>query len=122
MTSHQEIFSLIAGFLILALIVALIRARKLREEYSWLWILTGVIIFVVVIWYDLLVFVTRLTGAMLPTTTLFILAILFLILINLFFSVKISSLADQIKNLAQEIALLKREKDEKKKKERRKKK
>jgi len=119
-TFHQQIFSLIGGFLILFLIIALIRARKLREEYSWLWLLTGAVIFVIVIWYDLLVFVTRLAGAMLPTTTLFILAILFLILINLFFSVKISSLADQIKNLAQEIAILKKEKHERKKKKRKK--
>ena len=121
MTFHQQIFSLIAGFLISILIIALIRARKLREEYSWLWLLVGAIIFMVVVWYDLLLFVTRLVGARLATSTLFILAILFLILINLFFSVKISSLADQIKNLAQEITLLKGEKGGKKKKGKRKK-
>lgn len=120
MTPHQQIFSLIAGFLILFLIIALIRARKLREEYSWLWLLVGLIIFIVVVWYDLLILMTNLIGAMVPTSTLFILAILFLILINLFFSVKISSLADQIKNLAQEIALLGGEKGEKKKKKRKK--
>lgn len=116
MTPHQQIFSLVAGFLILSLIIALIRARKLREEYSWLWLLVGAIIFLVVVWYDLLLFVSRLAGAMLPTTALFILAIVFLILTNLFFSVKISSLADQIKNLAQEIAILKAKKNDKKRK------
>ncbi len=106
MPVHQKIFSLILSAAILVLIVELVRRRKLREEYSWLWILTGVVPLVLVVWYDALVAVTRLIGAVLPTTTLFLFGLIFLMLISLHFSVKISALANQVKDLAQQMALL----------------
>ena len=114
MLPRQQIFSLIAGFAIFLVIIGLIRARKLREEYSWIWLLTGAIIFIIVIWYKLLLFITNLVGATLPTSALFILAMLFLILINIFLSVKISQMSEQIKNLTQELTLLKGPKRRKK--------
>lgn len=119
MLPRQQVFSLISGFIIFLAIISLIRARKLREEYSWIWLLAGAIIFVIVVWYDLLVFITNLIGATLPTSALFILAIIFLILIDIFLSVKISHLAEQIKTLVQEIVILKersKKKNEKRKK------
>ncbi len=106
MPVHQKIFSLILSAAILVLIVELVRRRKLREEYSWLWILTGTVPLVLVVWYDALVAVTRLIGAVLPTTTLFLFGLIFLMLISLHFSVKISALANQVKDLAQQMALL----------------
>jgi len=56
--------------------------------------------------YDFLVRITDLIGAGLPTTTLFLCAHLFLILIAMQFSFRISHQSDQIKNLVQENALL----------------
>jgi hypothetical protein len=50
---------------------------------------------------------TKLIGAVLPTTTLFIFALLFLFLIALHFCVKISGLTDKIIKLTQELAILK---------------
>jgi len=103
---NQKIFAVVASFLIMAVVVELVRRRKLREEYSWLWLLTGAIIVVLVIWYDLLVAVTRLIGAIAPTTTLFIFGLLFLMLISLHYSIQISKLSYQVKELAQQLALL----------------
>lgn len=107
MTGHQLIFALITGAIIFLFIIDLVRRRKLKEEYTWLWVITGFIIFLLVIWYDFLSFVTKLIGARIQTSALFIFGLLFLILINLWFSVKISSIQDQLKNLIQEIAILK---------------
>lgn len=107
MTERQKIFALTAGLLIFLTILRMVHRRKLREEYSWLWLLTGAGIIVLVVWYDLLVFLTELIGAVLPTTTLFLFGLLFLVLITLHYSIKISALTDQVKTLAQEIALLK---------------
>ncbi len=107
MTLHQQIFSLIGGLIIFILILNLIRLRRLREEYAWIWLLAGFIIFLGVVWYELLLFLVFLTGAKTPTNALFILSIIFLILINLFFSIKMSKLADEVKILAQELTLLK---------------
>lgn len=105
MTPQQQIFALIAGGAIFVLIIELIRRRLLREEYSWLWFLTGFAIFVLVIWYDLLRELSRLIGARVVTTTLFLFALLFLISINIHFSIKISALTNQVKDLAQALAI-----------------
>ncbi len=105
MTPQQQAFALVAGGAIFVLIIELIRRRKLREEYSWLWFLTGFVIFVMVIWYDLLRDLSRMIGAKVVTTTLFLFAVLFLILINIHYSIKISALTNQVKDLSQALAL-----------------
>lgn len=106
---HQKVFAIIASFLIMAIVVELVRRRKLREEYSWLWLITGMVIILLVIWYDLLVFLTRLIGAIAPTTTLFIFGLLFLMIISLHYSIQISQLSQQVKEMAQQLTLLKGE-------------
>lgn len=106
MTPHQKIFAVIVSLAIFVVIIALVRNRKLRAEYSWLWLLTGFVILVLVVWYDLLVKLTALIGAVAPTTTLFIFSDLFLVLFALHFAIKVSRLSDQLKNLAQKISLL----------------
>jgi len=104
---QQKVFAIIASLLIMLLVVELVRRRKLREEYSWLWLLTGGVIILLVVWYDLLVFITHLIGAVAPTTTLFIFGLLFLMLISLHYSLQISRLSHQVKEMAQQLALLK---------------
>ena len=110
MTLQQKIFAIITVACILIVIVYLVKKRKLREEYSWLWLLTGFVILVLVLWYDLLLYITDLIGAATATTTLFIFGIIFLMLIALHFAIKISSLSDDVKNLAQQVSLLEAEK------------
>ena len=107
MPASQKVFAVIASFLIMAIVVELVRRRKLREEYSWLWLVTGGVIILLVIWYDLLVFLTHLIGAVAPTTTLFIFGLLFFIVISLHYSIQISKMSYQIKEMAQQLALLK---------------
>ncbi|MDI6755685.1 MAG: DUF2304 domain-containing protein [Thermodesulfobacteriota bacterium] len=104
---HQKIFAIVASILIMFIVVELVRRRRLREEYSWLWLLTGAVIILLVVWYDLLVFITHLIGAIAPTTTLFIFGLLFLMLISLHYSIQISKLSHQVKEMAQQLTLLK---------------
>lgn len=106
MEPQQKVFALIAGLVLLAIIVNLIRQRRLKEEYSWIWLLTGLGIFILVIYYPLLLLVSQLMGAKIPVTALFLSGFLFLILITLFYSVKLSELSDKVRRLAQKIALL----------------
>jgi NO-binding membrane sensor protein with MHYT domain len=103
----QKIFAIAASILIMFLVVELVRRRKLREEYSWLWLLTGALIVLLVVWYDLLLWITHLIGAVAPTTTLFIFGLLFLMVISLHYSIQISKLSFQVKEMAQELTLLK---------------
>jgi hypothetical protein len=111
MLFQQKIFAIIASLAIFVVIIYLVKKGKLREEYSWLWLLTGAGIILLVIWYDLLLFLTNLIGAVTPTTTIFIFGIIFLMFIALHFAIKISSLSDQVKNLAQKLSLIEAEKN-----------
>jgi ABC-type Co2+ transport system permease subunit len=109
MTLQLRIFAIAASIVILVVIVDLVRRKKLREEYTWLWVLAGACIFLLSLSYDFMLFVGGLFGDILPSTILYLFAILFLVLLNLYFSVRISGLHKQLKDLAQELALLRNE-------------
>ena len=115
MPLSQKIFALLICCFVFVVTINLVRKRKLREEYSVLWLATSILMFVLVLRYEWLVALTAFIGAGLPTTTLFICSTIFLILIAVQFSIKISHLTDQVKNLAQENALIRQEYTELKK-------
>jgi hypothetical protein len=105
-TPRQQAVALVASVALLVFIVDLVRRRKLREEYSWLWIATGLVLLVLSAWYRALVLITRLIGAVAPISTFFLFGILFLVAINIHYSMKISSLTSRVKNLAQRLAIV----------------
>ena len=109
MPLSQKIFALLVCCFVFVVTVNLVRKRKLREEYSVLWLVTSLLMFVLVLRYEWLVALTGFIGAGLPTTTLFICSTIFLILIAVQFSIKISHLTGQVKDLAQENALIRQE-------------
>jgi len=106
MLPRQKVAMIIICLFIFFYILDLVRRRRLREEYSWLWLLTSVVLFLLVIKYNWLAVLSRIIGAVLPTSTLFLGALIFLMFLSVQFSVRISSLTDQVKNLVQENALL----------------
>ncbi len=101
------------AILFFCIVIDLARRKKLKVEYSILWTVTAGAILALVFWYDALVTVTRMIGAVLPTTTLFIFGLMFLLFLNLHFSVKLSALSEQVKNLGQELAIHTMKKTEK---------
>jgi len=109
---HQTIFALLTSLITFGLIVELVRRRRLREEYSWLWLLTAAIMVLLVVWFPLLRLVTTVIGAATPINTLLLFAVLFLFAIAVHYSVIISRLTSQVKNLAQELALVSARVDE----------
>ena len=106
MPIRNRMVALIVSVGMMLLIIELVRRRKLREEYSWLWLLTVSTILLLTVWFDLLKWITSLIGAMIPSSTIFMLAFLFLIFISLHFSVVISKLTNRNIELAQRYALL----------------
>jgi hypothetical protein len=115
MPIKQQIFALVVSLLVFIFTIEMVRKKRLREEYSVLWLSTSLTMFVLVIKYDWLVALTTMIGAGLPTSTLFFGSIIFLILLAVQFSIKISKLADQLKDLVQDNALMRRELEELKK-------
>ena len=112
MLPRQKVAMIVICIIIFILILDLVRRRKLREEYSWLWLFTSAALFILVIRYSWLELITGAIGAVLPTTTLFIAGLVFLLFLSIQFSVRISKLTDQVKNLIQENALLREKVEE----------
>lgn len=106
LTMHQTVFALVTSLLAFLFVLELVRRRQLREEYSWLWLLTAGTMVLLVVWYRLLLAITYIVGAITPLNTLLLCAVLFLFAIAVHYSVIISRLTTQVKNLAQELALL----------------
>ncbi len=106
LTVRQKAVAVALALGLVALIFELIRRRKLREEYSWLWMLTGLAVLVLSVWDELLAGLSGLIGSTNPPPTLFFFGVLFLVLICLQYAVRISVLTVQVKNLAQKVALL----------------
>ena len=113
MNVQVRLLSLIVSLLFIAYVVFLVRNRKLRETDSVVWILAGLAIFVLGIWVKPLIWVTDLIGAKFPVSTLFFSGLIFLTFISLWMTTRISGLSEQVKELAQQVALLsgKAEKD-----------
>jgi hypothetical protein len=108
---RQKVFFLSVAVALLLVIFELVRRRRLRVEYSWLWLLSGVTPIVLILRYDVLVAVTALVGAVIPTSTLFFLCVLYLALLSLDYAVRLTELTRQVKELTQELALLRAERE-----------
>jgi len=101
-----SITAAIAAVILLLVIFELIRSRRLQERYALLWLLTGLVIFVLAVWRGALARLADLVGIAYPPSALFILAAFFVLLVLLHYSTVISKLSDQNRILAQRLALL----------------
>ena len=109
MPTRQKVVFLTIALVLLAVIFELVRRRRLRVEYAWLWLASGSSIVVLILRYDLLIWITERVGAVIPTSTLFFICILFLALLSLHYSVRLSSVTRELKELTQELGLLRAE-------------
>lgn len=106
---RQLIASVIIAVSLLVLIIRLVQRGHLDIAYCWLWLAIGLGILVAVLRYDWLERFTHLIGAVAPTTTVFLLGFVVVLLLCLQFSMVISTHRRQIKRLTQHLALLERE-------------
>jgi hypothetical protein len=106
MFPRQLVASLVIGVLMLILIVRLVQRGYLDIAYCWLWLVVGLGICGIVLKYEWLVQLSDLIGSKTPTTTLFLLAFVILLLLCLQFSMVISTHRRQIKRLTQQLAIL----------------
>ncbi len=103
---RQRATAIVVAVGILVLVLELVRRRKLREEYSWFWCATGMVLIVLAIFEGVLVEFSRWIGAASPVSTLFFGAILFLVVLALQFSIRLSRLTHRNRTLAQRVSLL----------------
>ena len=106
------ILSVLVSAALLLYILEMVRRRKLREEYSILWLAGGVILLVFSLKKDWLDWASNAVGIYYPPSFLFLIGMFFILLILIHFSITISKLYQMNKKIAQEIAHLKQSRGE----------
>ncbi|WP_364745878.1 DUF2304 domain-containing protein [Arthrobacter sp. LAR12-1-1.1] len=100
----------IAAFLlalaIVALVIEMLRRKKLREKYAVLWLIVGVATLVLAAFPRLLNIVAEYVGVQIPSNLLFAMSILMLLGVCLHLSWEISVVEDETRTLAEEVAIL----------------
>jgi len=108
---HTRWLALSISLVLVAAVLWLVRRRRLREEYTPIWVaVSGALVFLS-LRLDVLRELTRAIGAWTPSSTVFFLGELFLVAICLNYAVRLSRAGLLIKNLAQEIAILRAQVD-----------
>ncbi len=100
------VVALVASAVLLVYIVEAVRRRKLREEYSILWLITAGILLLLSLVRPALVVLARALGIATPVNALFLVGFAFTTLILFHFSTVISRLTRENRELAQHYALL----------------
>lgn len=102
-----SVAGVVASLALLAVVLELIRSRRLRERYALLWLLTGLVMLGLSAWRDGLNTIAGWFGVTgYPPAVLFAIGVFFILLVLLHYSTVISRLADQNVILAQRLALL----------------
>ncbi|MCD6291331.1 MAG: DUF2304 domain-containing protein [Anaerolineae bacterium] len=112
MALRTRVFLVVVGLFVLGVVINLVRTRKLQERFALLWLVaaSGLVVSPLVIdWLDRLAYAL---GFDYPPGLLLLLAVIGLLLILFQFSLNISRYHEQIKLLAQEVALLRHDVDE----------
>ncbi len=108
MQTQLQIVSIAVSLGLFLLVFELVRRRRLLERYALLWLLTTVTLFGLSLWKGLLDRISEAVGIGYGPSTLFAVALGFVAMLLLHFSVVISRLAEQNKVLAQQLGLLQR--------------
>ena len=113
MMDRAMVFGLAASIAGLVFVVELVRQRKLREDYSLLWLATALVLIVLSLFRPLLDSLATLLGVVTyPPAALFLVAIVFMLAILLHFSTVLTRLARENKEVAQQMAILRWELNE----------
>ena len=109
---HQKYVAIAMAIAILAIVLELVRRRKLREEYSFLWIGTAGVLMVLALQPGLLNLFCAAIGAKTAIHALLFGCLLFLMLVTLLVSIRLSKLTFRNKSLSQQVSLQRRELEE----------
>lgn len=107
MIDRVTVFGLIASAAVLIFVLELVRQRKLREDYSLLWLATAASLILLTLSRPLLDQIAVFLGIVTyPPAALFLVAILFMLVILLHYATVLTRLARENKQMAQQMAIL----------------
>lgn len=91
---------------VLIFVFEMLRRQKIREKYAVLWIVIGVATLILAAFPDLLFWASHLVGVQVPSNLLFAIAVILLLGVTLHLSREVSESEDEIRALAEEVAIL----------------
>lgn len=110
--TRAQLVAAVLAVAVVAIVIELVRRRRLSEEFSLLWIVASIGAAALALWTDLLRAVTRALGALYETSTIFFFGLLFVMVVLLYYAVKLTRLSQESRRLAQDLALLRRKLEE----------
>lgn len=101
-----KIFAFIVILLYFVVVLGFLRKKKFDLKYSLLWLLAGIIMFLVVAFPNFIIWVTGKMGIKVASNGIFAICILLEIVIMISMTAALSDFANRIKVLTQNIAIL----------------
>jgi len=105
-TDLVQVAAVTVSLTLLALVLELVRRRKLTEEYSLIWIVCAGALLLLSLWRSILDVVARALDVHYPPAILILVLIFFVFVVSLYFSVVVSRQRQQIESLVEDLALL----------------
>ena len=96
----------VLSVLVLALLVFLLRTRRIREKFAAVWIALAVVITIVGAIPNIAIWLARLLGVQTPVNLIFAVGFAVIVAVCLQLSSEVSNLEDEARTLAEELALL----------------
>ena len=109
--NRVQVIAIVCNLLFFYYVLSLVRRKRIREEYSLLWILFCVVFIVFSIWRNGLEVLASLLGIYYAPMAFLLILILGILSILIHYSVVISDLSLQNKKLVQEFGILRMELD-----------
>ncbi|HEV2811989.1 MAG TPA: DUF2304 domain-containing protein [Solirubrobacteraceae bacterium] len=106
MESRIQIVAILATALLFVVVFEAVRRRRLMERYALLWLFCTAVLLGLAVWKDALEELASAVGIYYAPSALFAIALGFVSVLLLHFSLVISRLADQTKVLAQRVSIL----------------
>ncbi len=97
------------ALLTLAVIIWMLLSHRLREKYAVLWLVIGLAMLVLTLFPGLLEGLSDALGVQVPANLLFVLALALLVGVTLHQSWELSTAEDEIRRVAEEVAILRAE-------------
>lgn len=102
----QYIFGILAALFVLAVVIEMLRRRRLRERHAVWWLLAGVLALVIGIFPQTLRWASDLVGIEIPTNLVFFVSLVLLFFVCLQHSAELTELEAENRALAEALVLL----------------
>ncbi len=112
METRIQVVAILATALLFVVVFEAVRRRRLMERYALLWLFCTAVLLALAVWKDALEEFAQAVGIYYAPSALFAIALGFISVLLLHFSLVISRLADQNKVLAQRVGMLHQQIDE----------